>query len=163
MDTTPLPTTSRDIAQRVIRLVENVRSRDDLSPARIQQLTGIPVETAAGDATTYGFGGQLTDVWAYNLVSLPDGADQPPSRVLFSFDDESRSNADMTPICDPDFDAFAAALRAAGYVATPAYGPHERVLHWDFARDGVSVQVQVRGETDARADHACVSRLIINA
>ena len=162
MNTTPLPATARDIAQRVIHLVEHVHSRADLSPSRIEQLTGIKVDTNPDDANEYGFGGQLTDAWAYNLISLPD-SDQPPSRVMFSYDDESHANADMTPICDPDFDAFAAALRAAGYVATPAYGPHERVLHWDFARDGVSVQVQVRGETDARADHACVSRLIINA
>ena len=30
-------------------------------------------------------------------------------------------------------------------------------------RDDVSVQIYVRGENDAKADHACVSKLIINA
>ncbi len=37
------------------------------------------------------------------------------------------------------------------------------ILHWDFARDDVTVQVYVRGENDDKADHACVSKLIINA
>lgn len=82
---------------------------------------------------------------------------------MFSFDDESRANADMTPICALDFDDYAAALEAAGFRSKANRGPHDRVLYWDFSREDVSVQIYVRGESDAKADHACVSKLIINA
>ncbi|MFZ5635924.1 MAG: hypothetical protein ACOY82_04990 [Pseudomonadota bacterium] len=157
-----LPRNAEEIGRRVLRLVENVRGPDDLSPTRIEQLTGIPVEFNPDDTREYGFSGQLTDAWAYNLVSLPEG-DRDPSRILFSFDDESRDNADMGPICGLDFDDYAAALAAAGYRAQAERGPHDRVLYWDFSRDDVSVQVYVRGENDDRAEHACVSKLIINA
>ena len=82
---------------------------------------------------------------------------------MFSFDDETRDNADMAPIAALDFDDYAATLRAAGYAASPARGKHEQILYWDFSRDDVSVQIYVRGENDAKAAHACVSKLIINA
>ena len=153
---------AEDIGKRVLKLVENVRNADDIAPARIEQLTGMKVEFNPDDANEYGFGGQLTDAWAYNLVSLPDGGAKP-TRLMFSFDDESRANADMAPICALDFDDYAEALAAAGYRATPAPGKHGNVVLWDFVRDDVSVQVYVRGENDAKADHACVSKLIINA
>ncbi len=157
-----LPRSAEDIGRRVLRLVENVRGPDDIAPTRIEQLTGIPVERNPDDANEYGFSGQLTEAWAYNLVSLPE-AGRRPSRVMFSFDDESRANADMTPICELDFDAYAEALAAAGYRAAPAYGKHGGIDHWTFTRDGVAVQIHVRGENDDRAEHACVSKLIIHA
>lgn len=156
-----LPLNAEDIGRRVLRLVENVRGPDDLAPARIEGLTGIPVACNPRDASEYGFGGRLTDVWSYNLVTLPERG-RKPSRLMFSFDDDSRSHADMAPICALDLDGYASALGAAGYRATPVRGKRHELLYWDFARDGVHVQVHVRGENDARADHACVSRLIVN-
>jgi hypothetical protein len=157
-----LPSNAEDIGRRVLKLVENVRGPDDIAPARIEQLTGIPVQFNPDDANEYGFGGQLTDAWAYNLVSLPETG-RKPSRILFSFDDESRDNADMGPICGLDFDDYAASLAAAGFRARPERGPHDRVLFWEFSRDAVHVQIYVRGENDDKAEHACVSKLIINA
>lgn len=157
-----LPRSAEDIGRRVLRLVANVRGPEDLSPARIEQLTGLPVEFNPANGDEYGFSGRLTDAWAYNLVSLPERG-RKPSRLMFSFDDTSRSHADMTPICALDLDDYAAALAAAGYRATPVRGAHDEILHWDFTRDGMRVQIHVRGENDGKAEHACVSRLIVNA
>lgn len=154
---------AKDIGQRVLTLVEHVRGPADIAPDRIEALTGIKVEFNPDDASEYGFSGRLNDAWAYNLVSLPEGNGEAPSRIMFSFDDETRDNADMAPIAALDFDAYAEALQAAGFASNPSLGKHGQVLHWDFARDAVSVQIHVRGENDAKAGHACVSKLIINA
>ncbi len=163
MHSSQTPSTAEDIGQRVLKLVENVHGRDDIAPERIEQLTGIKVAFNPDDANEYGFSGQLTDAWAYNLVSLPESTGVKPSRIMFSFDDESRSNADMAPICALDFDDYAAALQNAGFTSNPARSKHDRLLYWDFSRDDVSVQIYVRGENDAKAEHTCVSKLIINA
>jgi len=163
MDQSASPSSAEDIGRRVLRLVENVRSPDDLAPARIEQLTGLKIEFNPDDAREYGTGGQLTDAWAYNLVSLPQIGEAKPSRLMFSFDDETGEHADMGPISALDFDDYAAALAAAGFRPTPVHGRLGNILHWDFARDDVTVQVYVRGENDEKAEHACVSRLIINA
>lgn len=159
----PHPTNAEDIGQRVLKLVESVRGQADIAPSRIEQLTGIKVEFNPDDANEYGLSGQLTKHWAYNLVSLPEGADHRPSRIMLPFDDESLSNADMAPICALHIDAYFAALQRAGFVSNAARGKHDRLLHWDFSRDEVSVQIYVRGESDAKAGHACASKLIINA
>jgi hypothetical protein len=73
MNQLPTPTNAEEIGQRVLKLVENIHGRDDIAPARIEQLTGIKVEFNPDDANEYGFSGQLTEQWAYNLVSLPEG------------------------------------------------------------------------------------------
>lgn len=163
MTQAPSPDRAEDIGQRVLALVENVRGPDDIAPERIEALTGIPVRFNPDDASEYGFSGSLTEAWDYNFVSLPDAPGRTPSRAMFSFDDRTGGNADMAPIAALDFDGYAARLRAAGFRATPAYGPRQRVAHWDFARGAVSVQVYVRGVNDADAGHACVAKLIINA
>ena len=157
------PINAEDIGKRVLRLIESIRNREDIAPANIEQITGMKVEFNPDNRNEYGFGGNLTAAWAYNLVSLTEATGASPSRLMFSFDDQTRSHADMAPICDLDFDDYAKALTAAGYRSNVVRGEHERVSHWDFSRDAVSVQVFVRGENDAKADHACVSKLIINA
>ncbi len=163
MDQTQTSPSAKDIGERVLTLVQHVRSPADIAPERIEALTGIKVEFNPGDANEYGFSGQLTDAWAYNLVSLPESDGSKPTRIMFSFDDETRDNADMAPVAALNFDDYAATLRAAGYAASPARGKHDQILYWDFSRDDVSVQIYVRGENDANAGHACVSKLIISA
>jgi len=163
MDHTTSPRSAEDIGRRVLRLVENVRGPDDLAPTRIEELTGLKVEFNPEDAREYGTGGRLTDAWAYNLVTLPQIGEARPSQLMFSFDDQSGENADMGPISALDFDDYAAALAAAGFRSTPVPGRLGNILHWDFSRDDVTVQVYVRGENDDKVEHTCVSRLIINA
>jgi len=155
--------TAEDIGGRVLKLIGSVRSADDLAPAHVEQMTGIKVEFNPDDRNEYGFGGKLTDVWSYNLVSLTEADGSKPNRLMFSFDDQTHANADMAPVCQVDFDAYAKALAAEGFKSAPAHGEHERVLYWDFSRGGVSVQVYVQGESANAASHACVSKVIINA
>ncbi|TXH72584.1 MAG: hypothetical protein E6Q88_06090 [Lysobacteraceae bacterium] len=161
--TTALPTRAEDIGNRVLKLIDSIHGRDDLAPAHIEQVTGIKVNFNPDDANEYGFGGDLTEDWVYNLVSLTETDGSKPSRLMFSFDDQTRAYADMTPICAMDFDDYAKAMTAAGFSSAPAYGKHQNILYWDFARDKVNVQVYIRGESDAKPTHSCVSKMIINA
>lgn len=163
MTTSVPPIRAEDIGRRVLKLIDSIHSRNDLSPDHIEQVTGMVVSSNPSDANEYGFGGKLSDEWDYNLVSLTEADGSKPSRLMFSFDGQTNEYADMAPICTMDFDDYAKALAASGFHSTPAYGKHQNILYWDFARDNVSVQVYVRGESDAKVTHTCVSKMIINA
>lgn len=161
MNATTLSTSAEDIAGRMLRLFTQVRGRADIAPARIRELTGIEVRYGKDDPKQYGFGEAIDDTWIYNLVSLP-GADGAPDRLMFSFDDQTHANADMAPVCALDFDDYAKALTDAGFASRPSLGRLGQVEYWEFRRGDVSVQVHVRGESEARADRLCVSMMIVN-
>ncbi len=163
MQTSHLPASAGDIGQRVLKLIDSIHGTGDIAPEHIQNITGIPVQFNPDDANEYGFGGKLDDTWAYNLVSLTEANGAKPNRLMFSFDDQTRDYADMAPISDLDFDDYAKALTAAGFQSKPMRGKHDRLVYWDFSRNDVTVQVYVRGENDAKAEHHCVTKLIINA
>lgn len=164
MTTATSSITAEDIGQRVLKLIDSIRSADDIAPTQIEKVTGIKVDFNPADQNQYGFGGKLSDTWSYNLVSLTEADGSKPTRLMFSFDEQNHDDdADMSAICGLDFDAYAKALKQAGFKSEPAPGERNSTRYWDFSRGEVSVHVYVRGESDAKAGHTCVTSLIINA
>jgi hypothetical protein len=113
MNATTLSMSAEDVSRRMLRLFTSVRGPDDITPARIRELTEIEVRYGNDDPKQYGFGEAVDDTWIYNLVSLP-GPDGKPNRLMFSFDDQSHGHADMAPVCALGFDDYAKALTDAG-------------------------------------------------
>jgi hypothetical protein len=161
MNATTLSMSAEDVSRRMLRLFTSVRGPNDITPARIRELTGIEVRYGSEDPKQYGFGEAVDDTWIYNLVSLP-GPDGKPDRLMFSFDDQSHGHADMTPVCALGFDDYAKALTDAGFASRPRLGRLDRVKYWEYTRGDVTVQVYVRGQSAARADRLCVSMMIVN-
>lgn len=161
MNATTLSTSAEDVSRRILRLFTNVRGPDDITPARIRALTGIEVLYGNDDPKQYGYGEAVDDTWIYNLVSLP-GSDGQPNRLMFSFDDQTHGGADMAPVCALGFDDYAKALTEAGFAARPSLGRLDQVEYWEYTRGEVSVQVHVRGQSEAKADRLCVPMMIVN-
>lgn len=160
----PAPANAAEIGRRVLQLIDTIHGPEQVDAAHIERVTGIKVEFNDDNPQQYGFGGQLSPDWTYNLVSLTEVDGSKPHRLLFSLDDQSAdTNADMAPIAPLDFDACDQALSSAGYAGTPALGRRGQVEFWEYQRGDVSLQVHVRGESDAKAEHACVSMIVINA
>jgi hypothetical protein len=164
MNTLSASVSAEDIGRRVLALIDSIRGPEQIDAAHIQRVTGQTVEFNDADPNQYGFGGNLDGDWTYNLVSLTELDDSRPHRLMFSFDDGSDDgNADMGPICTMDYAAYDRALTAAGFTAAPMRGRHGQIEYWEYQRGPVSLQVYVRGENDAKADHTCVSMIIVNA
>lgn len=164
MSTDTLASSAEDISRRILTLIDGIHGPEQIAPAHIEQVTGIKVEFNARDSNQYGFSGELSDDWAYSLVSLTEIDGSRPHRLMFSFEDESADgNGDMANVCGLDYAGYARALADAGFVAAPVRGHHGEVEYWEYERGRVSLQVHVRGESEQRADHACVSMIVINA
>jgi hypothetical protein len=163
VSTTMTSISAEDISKRVLKLVASVTNAEDISPENIERITGLKIDVSQSNPNEYGTGGKITDTWFYNLGALSNNKGSKPDRVMFSFDDQTNNYADMTPVCSLDFNAYSKQLTEDGYAAKPVHGEHDRISYWDFSRGKVSVQVYVRGESDEKVDHDCVSKLIINA
>lgn len=153
---------AREIGDRLLALIDSIRDRDDLALAHVARVTGLPVVAETDSVYLYGVRGALAGGWSYRLGATA-GADDGADSLLVTFNHTDGDAADRAPICDPDFDAYRTALEAKGFEARPVSGDRGSTRFWEFARDGVRVQVRTIGESDARPAHACVSSLSIRA
>ncbi|SFL29594.1 hypothetical protein SAMN04487938_4036 [Lysobacter sp. cf310] len=161
--TTTTQLTADDISRRVLKLIEGLKSSDQLTPEYVEQQTGLAIQRAAGRADSFGTGAQLTPDWAYNLyVTKPDGADK--NKLIFDFSRTGEGNAPMSAICGVDFKQYAEALKGMGFQDSVSYGEHGRVDHYRFQRPTLSLEVYIEGEsseTPEKTTHHCVKMITV--
>ena len=157
MTTAASSLTAEEIGHRVLKLIDTIHSVDDISPAHIEKVMGVKVEFNAKDPNDYGFGGKLTNEWSYGFGSLTDPNGAKPTRLGLSFDDQTHNNADVTPICKLDYNAYSKFLTDSGFEKSTNYAEHGRILSFSFTRSPVSVEISISGD-DKRT---CVSMLTI--
>lgn len=157
----PAPS-AQEIGKRVLTLIQNIHGAGDIAPDNIEKQTGMRVRVNPDDPNDYGVTGKLTDVWYYGLRTMSADPGQKPNRLLFQFNDQSNTGADMTPVC-VDFDEYHKVLTEAGFKSTRLRNRTDTQDYWDFARGDVEVTVYVRGKRTPDDPQTCVSMLIINA
>ena len=164
-DAVPAPTASaEDIGNRILRLIDSMQSQADLSPAHVQQVTGIQVGIDPHDSLNWGFGGAVDAQWTYGLSSMksPDG--KAVDGLLFSFEPaQGQADDNPAPVCTPDLDYYRKSLEQRGFSAKPLHGRFGVVDRWLFERDGVCIGASLRRNPKSREPLACVHQLIINA
>lgn len=144
-----------DLNQRVLQLIDSIRSRDDLAPAHLQRFTGVDVEVNAEDPTIYGIAGPVEGHGRYSLVSSHKNAAGQVDSLLFSFEPN-----DAAAPC-ASVDGYRDALSAAGFSGQHLPAGHRGNESWYFTRQGVSVNLHVRDGRGAAASPACVASLVI--
>lgn len=155
-------TGAREIGGKLLALIDSVRSRRDLAQAHIERVTGLKLSTEPETVYLYGARGAIADGWSYRLGATV-GDDDDVDSLLFTFNHTAGDDVDMAAVCDPDFDAYRAALQEKGFDAKPVPGDRESTRFWEFSRDGVTVRIRTIGESRTRPDHACVSTISIRA
>lgn len=157
------PLTGDEVSRRVLKLIEGLKSSDQLTPEYIEQQTGLAIQRAAGRPDAFGTGAQLTPDWAYNLyVSKAPGDDK--NKLIFDFSRTGEGHAPMTAICGMDYKQYAEALKGMGFEDSVSYGEHGRVDHYRFQRPTLSLQVYIEGESDETPEkvrHHCVKMITV--
>jgi hypothetical protein len=168
--TTPAPQTgpslarAGDLGTRLLHLIDGLYGPDDLSPAKVEYLTGLPVGRDPRDPHRYGFGAMLDDTWACNLAAIPDRRGGPPKRLVVSVDNIARRDAAPLPAAAPEFAGFADELRACGYAQRSVPGPRGAVYGHRFVRGDVTVDVRTEREDAQAADiRFRVTQLVVDA
>jgi hypothetical protein len=135
-----------DLGTRLVHLIDGLYGADDLSPAKVEYLTGLPIGRDPEDPHRYGFGAMLDDTWACNLASIPDRRGGPPKRLVVSIDNIARRDAATLPPAAPEFSGFANELRTCGYAQSAIPGPRGAHYGHRFVRGDVAVDVQTERE-----------------
>ncbi|MBI3730407.1 MAG: hypothetical protein HY254_19025 [Burkholderiales bacterium] len=154
--------TAEEISKRMLDLIGKIKTAEDISAKNLEIATGLKVYFDPVNSKEYGTGAKITDTWFFNITVISSNKEGKPSRLIFSFDDQTHSDADMTAICQVDFDAYAKRLTELGFESKPYYGEHNRLIYWNFSRGKVELQISIRGESDKKVTHNCVSMIVID-
>jgi hypothetical protein len=155
--------TAEEISRRMLDLIGKIKTAEDFSAKNLEMATGLKVYFDPINSREYGTGAKITDTWFFNITVILGSKDSERSRLLFTFDDQTHSHADMTPICKIDFVAYAKRLNEFGFQQKPVYGEHGRLGTWRFSRDEIVIHMDIRGESKERPNHDCVSMITISA
>ena len=154
--------TAEEISHRMLDLIANLKTADDISAKNLEIATGLKVYVDSKNPNEYAAGAKITDTWSVRIMVTAGVKEGEPSNLIFSFDDQTHSSASMTPICQVDFDAYSKRLTELGFQAKPYYGEHNRLIYWYFTRGKVSLQISIRGENRDKVNHDCVSMIVID-
>lgn len=153
---------AEDVGRRFLKLIESVKSRDDLTREHVQAAMGLTLR----DSPNGPFHTQpLEGSWLY-VVSL--GHETPPGTSIslsLEFIHEGDRFADMSSVCTPDFEAYHDALKASGYRDAFQYdqinGEVGRLVGVSYVGDGMNVDIlpEVRRFPDGKLHPTCVRRI----
>lgn len=153
--------TSEDIGRRVIKLVQNLRTLDQINPANLERQMGVKVIFDENNPNAYGFGGPIESAWRYRLFTIPDKRGETPTRLDFLIRDTSADGkADMAPVCTLSFHDYRDAFVAAGYsVKRIVIGRNNDP--WRFTRGDVTVTAWMLRFVDPEKARACIGAMNI--
>lgn len=153
---------AEEASRRMLDLLGNIKTAEDFSTKNLEAAMGLKVYFDDKNPRKYGVGAKITDTWFFNLSVILNKEDSKRGRLIFSFDDQTHSDADMTPVCQVDFDAYSKRLTELGFQSEPYYGEHNRLVFWNFSRENIHLQISFQGESMAKVKHNCVSMLVVD-
>jgi|GEM_PF-777695 len=153
---------AEEASRRMLDLLGNIKTAEDFSAKNLEAAMGLKVYLDDKNPRKYGVGAKITDTWFFNISVILNKEDSKRGRLIFSFDDQTHSDADMTPVCQVDFDAYSKRLTELGFQSEPYYGEHNRLVFWNFSRENIHLQISFHGESMAKVKHNCVSMLVVD-
>jgi hypothetical protein len=156
----PIPEmTAAELAQRVVRLILSIHSKQDITPERFETEIGVAMEFNADDPYEFGIERALSDGGKYSLGSVSGSDGQPARQFEVEFKPATEATMCMQPI-GPYRRALVEGGFSVTWISPPRLGSSAR---WHFERGDVVVTAFVG--KDARSDDtdACVFALDVLA
>ncbi|UJB18498.1 MULTISPECIES: hypothetical protein [Lysobacter] len=149
-----------EVGLRVLKLLENLPSLKELTAQQVIERTGLPLRLAPA-AGVYGFTVRMPDSgWIY-MVTFEPADSRYKERLSYEVRNPANLNdADMTPVCKLGFDAYAGALKRAGYSVSEDRNEIGMLEEYIFHRESWTVRIGTRVRSAEDIDSpACVERL----
>ncbi|WP_374012668.1 hypothetical protein [Pseudoxanthomonas koreensis] len=153
------PTTAAEMGRRFLKLIGSIKSRDELTPELIRQVTGIALdEVKPGELITGVGSGDLGGGWRYMFSFVPESVSRRPG-VSVHFQHQEDRWADMSAICELDFDDYHDALKAMGFDDTPIHGEIGELREWRYYKSDFVISVVPQNVVAGQAGRVCVQAI----
>ncbi|WP_326521128.1 hypothetical protein [Xanthomonas sp. 4461] len=124
---------AEEMGVRFLKLITSLDSREDITPGRIQDVMGFRISVAPSALGAVIRSEDLGDGWRYAFDYVPASPSLLPG-IGLSFENTAGRFSDMEAICSLDFQRYDSALKSAGFVASPTYGPIGQLENWRYAK-----------------------------
>ncbi|WP_158884130.1 hypothetical protein [Rhodanobacter sp. L36] len=152
--------TAKQALDRFVELIRTTNVVQDVTPDRLQQTIGVPINIETPEH--YGYGQALSGEWAFSVERQIPSSGHP--EVSLSFDPLPGKDASSKDICDPDFAHVTGALEHMGFARHSMRGEHDRWLFDYFERVGMRVEVYPfvsHSDTGEPIGPNCVRRVLL--
>ena len=156
--------TPEEMGRRFLKLVDGLKTIDDLTVERIIDQAKLPMKYAPlGMVYSFTIPEPMSG-WYYGLDFYQDpGSGRKTARVEFA--NPRDSEADKGPVCGMDFDGYVSALKRMGFRMSPSYDSHGNLLEYHFYRGKINVMLlhgeQAR-EPEEKRRHFCVESISVH-
>lgn len=155
--------TPEEVGRRVLRLLDGLKSTDQLTLDEVAAKTGLPLKYAP-KAKVNAFTIQIPDSpWFYGVTY--SGA-KPPKAVELQYAYKGDTQPAGTPLCGIKFDDVAKKLKADGFLMRIDVDELGQPLAYTFRRERVDVQVVLGANAAGKHPDtwiACVGQLMITS
>jgi len=153
------PTTAAEMGRRFLKLIGSIESRDELTPELIRRVTGIALnEVKPGELATGIWSDELGSGWRYAFSFVPESASLRTG-VDVGFQHREDRWADMSAICELDFDYYHNALKAMGFRDTPIHGEIGELREWRYYKSDFVISVVPQNVVAGQAGRVCVQSI----
>lgn len=158
--------TPEEVGRRFLKLIDSLKSFDELSPERVRGVTQLPMTSSPETHSEFFWVHLPESGWHYSLT-YSDNPQAPHLKgVSYEFTNRKDDRADMGPVCALDFKAYVTALKQMGFKEdVPTYDELGRLIDLFYTRGNVRVIVHERREADEpdeKLHHPCVEHIGIS-
>jgi len=155
--------TPGEVARRMLRLAEALKSMDELNVEDVKERTGFPLKYAPL-GKVYAFAVKLPESgWSYGVTYEQDGSYKA---VELAYRHPDTNEASMSPVCEVDFAAASKALKDAGYSSKMEADEIGQSSEYLFQRAHVTVRVVPTAEfapINGKPARSCIQQLTISS
>jgi len=152
------PLSAEEIGRRFLRLIEGLNSRDDLNLELVRTALGLSLSKTPWDEHQFIFEGSLGSNWSY-VVGFLDETPSNLKSVYLDFRNSKARFADMTPICDLDFESYHSALVAKDFHAVEIRGEIGQLESWRYYKNDFAMQIVPQNVIPGEAGRTCVNSI----
>ncbi|MDR0717031.1 MAG: hypothetical protein LBF50_06410 [Azoarcus sp.] len=148
---------AEEMGLRFLKLIEGLRSRDDITLERVQKTMGVTLQRNTGGLF------HLQDLegdWFYVLSMAFSEADRK-AKIALDFVNRINRSADMSSLCNPDFARYQAALKKMGYQETPLRDGSGQLTYITYSKGDILIGLvpQLKISREGKTYPACVRRI----
>lgn len=157
--------TPEEMGRRFLKLVDGIRSVEELSLEKVIRETGLPLQPVPNGELHAFVLHQPETGWHYGLDYFA-GASAAYRTVMLDFANPSNPTADRSPVCSMDLAAYSDALNKMGFTVSGLRDEVGRLTEYHYYRDKLDVLVMYEPQArtpESKASRFCVSRISVHA
>lgn len=150
--------TAEEIGKRFLKLIEGLESRSDLNLDLVRTTLELKLSKVPWDERQFMSEGPLGSDWSY-VVGFLEETPSSLKSVYLDFRNSKARFADMTPICDLDFEFYHSALVAMGFRAVEIRGEIGQLESWRYYKNDFAMQIVPQNVVPGEAGRVCASSI----